>query len=106
MYYSKPIASAPTAGGGGGGGDSRIDYEALTDVMGYAGVDLKEEAEHFMKDQDVPTGILPDGIDRSKMQDFMNVDMLTHRILKHGKREREIFFFFGGDTNNKKNFFF
>lgn len=92
MYYSKPIASAPTAGGGGGGGDSRIDYEALTDVMGYAGVDLKEEAEHFMKDQDVPTGILPDGIDRSKMQDFMNVDMLTHRILKHGKREREIFF--------------
>ncbi|KAI7876306.1 uncharacterized protein EV154DRAFT_526084 [Mucor mucedo] len=67
-------------------GDSRIDYEALTDVMGYAGVDLKEEAEHFMKDQDVPTGILPDGIDRSKMQDFMNTDMLTDRILRHAKR--------------------
>lgn len=57
--------------------------------MGYAGVDLKEEAEHFMKDQDVPTGILPDGIDRSKMQDFMNTDMLTDRILKHGKCSEE-----------------
>ncbi|KAI9254135.1 hypothetical protein EDC94DRAFT_618959 [Helicostylum pulchrum] len=54
--------------------------------MGYAGVDLKEEAEHFMKDQDVPSGVLPDGIDRSKMQDFMNTEMLTHRILMHAKR--------------------
>ncbi|KAI7907815.1 transcription initiation factor TFIID component TAF4 family-domain-containing protein [Cokeromyces recurvatus] len=65
------------------GGD-RIDYDTLTDVMGYAGVDLKEEAEHFIKDGD-SSGILPDGIDRSKAQDFMNTDMLREKILKYAK---------------------
>ncbi|KAI8974979.1 hypothetical protein BDB01DRAFT_805587 [Pilobolus umbonatus] len=53
--------------------------------MGYAGVDLKEEAEHFLKDGDGASGILPDGIDRSKSQDFMNVDMLKDRIMKYAK---------------------
>lgn len=52
--------------------------------MGYAGVDLKEEAEHFLKDGDGPGGILPDGVDRSKMQDFMNTELLTSKILKYG----------------------
>lgn len=90
-----PNGSAPTTnasstattsgGGGGGGGGDRIDYDTLTDVMGYAGVDLKEEAEHFLKDGDGPGGILPDGVDRSKMQDFMNTELLTSKILKYGK---------------------
>ena len=53
--------------------------------MGYAGVDLKEEAEHFMKDGDGSGGILPDGVDRSKVQDFMNTELLTKKILKYGK---------------------
>lgn len=74
-----------SGGGGGGGGGDRIDYDTLTDVMGYAGVDLKEEAEHFLKDGDGPGGILPDGVDRSKMQDFMNTELLTSKILKYGK---------------------
>jgi hypothetical protein len=57
----------------------------LTDVMGYAGVDLKEEAEHFTKDGDAPSGSLPDGVDRSKVQDFMNSEMLKEKLLKIGK---------------------
>jgi hypothetical protein len=76
--------SVSTANTSSGGGD-RIDYDTLTDVMGYAGVDLKEETEHFMKDGDGPGGILPDGVDRSKVQDFMNTDMLRAKILKCGK---------------------
>ncbi|KAI9483491.1 MAG: transcription initiation factor TFIID component TAF4 family-domain-containing protein [Benjaminiella poitrasii] len=85
---SKPSApngpTTTTSANTGGGGD-RIDYEALTDVMGYAGVDLKEEAEHFMKDGDAPNGMLPDGVDRSKTQDFMNTDLLREKILKQAK---------------------
>lgn len=84
--FSKPpgtTAPTPTSTGGGGGGGDRVDYEALTDVMGYAGVDLKEEAEHFMK-EDASGTVLPDGIDRSKFQDFMNPAMLRDRILKYG----------------------
>ncbi|GAN04832.1 hypothetical protein MAM1_0074d04297 [Mucor ambiguus] len=77
-------ATTSSSGGGGGGGD-RIDYDTLTDVMGYAGVDLKEEAEHFMKDGDGSGGILPDGVDRSKVQDFMNTELLTKKILKYAK---------------------
>lgn len=57
--------------------------------MGYAGVDLKEETEHFMKDGDGVSGSLPDGIDRSRAQDFMNVDMLRDKILKHGKSRKK-----------------
>ncbi|KAF1801300.1 transcription initiation factor TFIID component TAF4 family-domain-containing protein [Mucor lusitanicus] len=78
-------ATTSSSGGGGGGGGDRIDYDTLTDVMGYAGVDLKEEAEHFMKDGDGSGGILPDGVDRSKVQDFMNTELLTKKILKYAK---------------------
>lgn len=78
-------ATTSSSGGGGGGGGDRIDYDTLTDVMGYAGVDLKEEAEHFMKDGDGSGGILPDGVDRSKVQDFMNTELLTKKILKYGQ---------------------
>lgn len=56
--------------------------------MGYAGVDLREETEHFMKDGDGVSGSLPDGIDRSRSQDFMNIDMLRDKILKHGKHKQ------------------
>ncbi|KAI9282297.1 transcription initiation factor TFIID component TAF4 family-domain-containing protein [Sporodiniella umbellata] len=87
--YSKPpitqnIAQTGSSGGGNnnsGGGD-RVDYDTLTDVMGYAGVDLKEEAEHFAK-EDLSGTVLPDGMDRSKFQDFMNPNMLKDKILKY-----------------------
>ncbi|KAI8975698.1 transcription initiation factor TFIID component TAF4 family-domain-containing protein [Mycotypha africana] len=75
--------AASGGGGSGGGGSDRIDYDTLTDVMGYAGVDLREEAEHFVREgQDTS---LPDGIDRSRYQDFMNIDMLRERLLGYAK---------------------
>ncbi|KAG0173261.1 hypothetical protein DFQ28_011172 [Apophysomyces sp. BC1034] len=83
----RPSTSTPTTSSGpsaGPGGD-RIDYDTLTDVMGYAGVDLKEEAEHFIKDGETPGGVLPDGVDRSKTQDFMNPGMLRDTVLKLAK---------------------
>ncbi|KAF7727271.1 hypothetical protein EC973_007787 [Apophysomyces ossiformis] len=83
----RPPTSTTTTSSGpsiGPGGD-RIDYDTLTDVMGYAGVDLKEEVEHILKDGDASTGILPDGVDRSKTQDFMNPDMLRETVLKLAK---------------------
>ncbi|KAI8384521.1 transcription initiation factor TFIID component TAF4 family-domain-containing protein [Radiomyces spectabilis] len=81
-----PTTSASsTSAPSGGPSSDRIDYETLTDVMGYAGVDLKEEVEHFLKDGDAIGGVLPDGIDRSKMQDFMNTDMLRDIVLRHAK---------------------
>jgi hypothetical protein len=79
-------SSGTSSGGGGGGGDNRIDYDAITDVMGYAGVDLKEEAEHFMKDGGDSTGMLSaDGVDRSKTQNFMNGRLLQQVVDKLAK---------------------
>ncbi|ORZ19311.1 transcription initiation factor TFIID component TAF4 family-domain-containing protein [Absidia repens] len=79
-------SSSATTSGGGGGGDNRIDYDAITDVMGYAGVDLKEEVEHFMKDGgDTVGGIPVDGVDRSKSQDFMNGRLLQQVVTKLAK---------------------
>ncbi|KAI7881078.1 hypothetical protein K492DRAFT_187241 [Lichtheimia hyalospora FSU 10163] len=80
MMRTATPTSTPAPGGGGGG--DRIDYDTLTDVMGYAGVDLREEAEHFLKEGDGTGAILPDGVDRSKIQDFMNGDMLRSRVLE------------------------
>ncbi|CDH52823.1 hypothetical protein RO3G_15633 [Lichtheimia corymbifera JMRC:FSU:9682] len=83
MRTATPTSSTPAPGGsGGGGGGDRIDYDTLTDVMGYAGVDLREEAEHFLKEGDGTGAILPDGVDRSKIQDFMNGDLLRSRVLE------------------------
>lgn len=59
--------------------------------MAYAGVDLKDETEHFIGDGGAAGGSLPDGIDRSKVQDFMNTEMLRAKILKYGKRIARIF---------------
>ncbi|KAH8551774.1 transcription initiation factor TFIID component TAF4 family-domain-containing protein [Umbelopsis sp. PMI_123] len=56
--------------------DERVDYDTLTDVMGYAGVDLKEEAEQSLSHGDSATGTMTDGIDRTKLQQFINMAML------------------------------
>ncbi|KAI8881373.1 hypothetical protein K501DRAFT_334726, partial [Backusella circina FSU 941] len=80
---TKPAAASTGSAPAGG---ERTDYDMLTDVMGYAGVDLKEEAEHFTKDGDAPSGSLPDGVDRSKIQDFMNSEMLKEKLLKIASR--------------------
>lgn len=85
-FCRKQSTTSSGTSSGGGGGDNRIDYDAITDVMGYAGVDLKEEAEHFMKDGGDSTGMLSaDGIDRSKTQDFMNGRLLQQVVDKLAK---------------------
>ncbi|KAI8365859.1 transcription initiation factor TFIID component TAF4 family-domain-containing protein [Choanephora cucurbitarum] len=80
-----PTVTVTNNNNNSGGGDSRIDYDTLTDVMGYAGVDLKEEAEHFMREEENIANLLPDGVDRSKVQDFMNTDMLRTKVLSYAK---------------------
>lgn len=82
ILHRKPATSTPSSAPTQ---PDRIDYDTLTDVMGYAGVDLKEEVEHFLRDGEAPGGFLPDGIDRSKTQEFMNTDLLRERVLKLGK---------------------
>ncbi|KAI8334323.1 transcription initiation factor TFIID component TAF4 family-domain-containing protein [Chlamydoabsidia padenii] len=81
---STPSIKQPTPATSSGG-DNRIDYDAITDVMGYAGVDLKEEAEHFiMKDGGGDT-LTTDSVDRSKSQDFMNARLLQQVVDKLAK---------------------
>ncbi|KAI9278492.1 transcription initiation factor TFIID component TAF4 family-domain-containing protein [Phascolomyces articulosus] len=80
---AKSNTSTPAPGQTNAG--DRIDYDTLTDVMGYAGVDLKEEEQHFMKDGEAVGGILPDGVDRSKTQEFMNSELLKERVLELAK---------------------
>ncbi|KAI8093182.1 transcription initiation factor TFIID component TAF4 family-domain-containing protein [Halteromyces radiatus] len=80
---STSTVTSSSSSGATGGGDNRIDYDAITDVMGYAGVDLKEEVEHFMKDGgDGTSGLSVDGVDRSKSQDFMNGQLLQQMVNK------------------------
>ncbi|KAG2178412.1 hypothetical protein INT44_001564 [Umbelopsis vinacea] len=56
--------------------DERVDYDTLTDVMGYAGVDLKEEAEQSLSHGDSAGSTMTDGIDRTKLQNFINMTIL------------------------------
>ncbi|RUS17487.1 transcription initiation factor TFIID component TAF4 family-domain-containing protein, partial [Endogone sp. FLAS-F59071] len=65
-----------------GGSDDRVDYETLTDVMQYAGVDLKEESDRILQDADVSMTSIPDGVDRSRMQDFLNLHILRDLVQK------------------------
>ncbi|ORX56934.1 TAF4-domain-containing protein [Hesseltinella vesiculosa] len=64
---------------------SMIDFDNITDVMGYAGVDLKEETEHFMKQGDAWTGVPMNVVDQSKAQDFINSSRLQQRMLSMAK---------------------
>ncbi|GAB5589992.1 hypothetical protein Unana1_04892 [Umbelopsis nana] len=61
--------------------DERVDYDTLTDVMGYAGVDLKEEAEQSLSHGDTGATIT-DGVDRTKLQHFINMRMLQVIVSK------------------------
>ena len=37
-----------------------------------------------MKDGETPGGVLPDGVDRSKTQEFMKSELLKERVLELG----------------------
>ncbi|KAG0346915.1 hypothetical protein BG004_000556 [Podila humilis] len=74
-------------GGGGGGANAaneKVNYDNITDVMGYVGVDLREESDNIMRDNDgggySKSGSGADGQDRARVQNFVNVTVLKTRI--------------------------
>ncbi|KAF9969358.1 hypothetical protein BGZ73_008328 [Actinomortierella ambigua] len=78
---SGAAGSSSTAGGGGGGSmavDKKVNFDSVTDVMGYVGVDLNEEIDNIMKDNDsyAKQGYVSDGLDRTRIQDFVNTTVL------------------------------
>lgn len=83
---SKPSANA-----------EKVNYDNITDVMGYVGVDLKEESDNIMRDNDgySRTGGNADGQDRTRVQNFVNAKLLKTVVDKIGKDNREGVFLFG-----------
>ncbi|KAF9586497.1 hypothetical protein BGW38_003622 [Lunasporangiospora selenospora] len=83
-----PRASAPAAGSstgtGAAGGVEKVNYDSITDVMGYVGMDLREESDNIMRDNDsFPRfGGNSDGQDRTKIQNFVNMTILKARADK------------------------
>ncbi|KAL1914483.1 uncharacterized protein VTP21DRAFT_8866 [Calcarisporiella thermophila] len=72
-----------TGGGDGGGEGDKVDYDTLTDVTVYAGVDLKEESDYILRD--VGVRIQFDGVDQTRAQQFFNANILrtiVERIAK------------------------
>ncbi|KAG0042012.1 hypothetical protein BGZ83_001001, partial [Gryganskiella cystojenkinii] len=91
-------ASGVTASGTAAGGSSataskssstavnaeKVNYDNITDVMGYVGVDLKEESDNIMRDNDgySKTGSNADGTDRTRVQTFVNAKLLKTTVEK------------------------
>ncbi|KAJ1963536.1 hypothetical protein IWQ62_003181, partial [Dispira parvispora] len=93
-----PKSTAPAAETGGKSGPSnpppeKTDFDPISDVMGYAGVDLREESEGLFLDHQrrLTTGAKPsgdggasgdggEGVDRSKQQAFLDLGPLRHTV--------------------------
>ncbi|KAF9129535.1 hypothetical protein BGW39_004049 [Mortierella sp. 14UC] len=77
-------AAARSGGGGGGGaaGAEKVNYDNITDVMGYVGgVDLREETDNIMRDSDgYSKSGGGDGQDRTRIQNFVDVGLLKSTI--------------------------
>jgi hypothetical protein len=78
------------SGGGGGGsaaGAEKVNYDNITDVMGYVGgVDLREETDNIMRDSDgYSKSGGGDGQDRTRIQNFVDVGFLKTTIERIGK---------------------
>ncbi|KAF9981926.1 hypothetical protein BGZ65_003417 [Modicella reniformis] len=83
---------AGTSGVGAGGvgaaakpsaaGTEKVNFEDLTDVMGYVGVDLKEESDNIMRDNDgySRSNTTSDGQDRTRIQNFVNLRILKATV--------------------------
>ncbi|KAG0200766.1 hypothetical protein BGX33_010807 [Mortierella sp. NVP41] len=75
---------AGRSGGGGGGAASteKVNYDNITDVMGYVGgVDLREETDNILRDSDgFSKSGGGDGQDRTRVQNFVNVGPLKSTI--------------------------
>ncbi|KAJ1656272.1 hypothetical protein IWQ61_004118 [Dispira simplex] len=93
-----PTSTAPATEVGGKSGPSnpppeKTDFDPISDVMGYAGVDLREESEGLFLDHQrrLTTGTRPggdggaggeggEGVDRSKQQAFLDLRPLRHTV--------------------------
>ncbi|KAF9540749.1 hypothetical protein EC957_003767 [Mortierella hygrophila] len=73
-------ATARSSGGSGGGAASteKVNYDNITDVMGYVGgVDLREETDNIMRDSDgYSKSGGGDGQDRTRIQNFVDTGLL------------------------------
>lgn len=67
--------------------NEKTNYDNITDVMGYVGVDLKEETDNIMRDNDgySKSGSGADGQDRTRVQNFVNATQLKVKIERIGK---------------------
>lgn len=82
----------PGIGAGGvgakatGTGTEKVNFEDLTDVMGYVGVDLKEESDNIMRDNDGYSRSITasDGQDRTRIQNFVNLRILKASVERIG----------------------
>ncbi|KAI8049161.1 transcription initiation factor TFIID component TAF4 family-domain-containing protein [Syncephalis plumigaleata] len=68
--------------------NDKLDVDALTDVMGYVGVDLREESENILRSGIQQLGATGGGslIDRSHTQNFINIDCLRLKIERIANR--------------------
>ncbi|KAG0287572.1 hypothetical protein BGZ98_004601 [Dissophora globulifera] len=64
----------------------RTNYDNITDVMGYVGVDLKEESDNIMRDNDgyTKSGGGSDGQDRTRVQNFISAKLLKEIVERIG----------------------
>ncbi|KAF9918378.1 hypothetical protein FBU30_000229 [Linnemannia zychae] len=80
-------AGAGTTARSGGGsnnaaGTEKVNYDNITDVMGYVGgVDLREETDNIMRDSDgYSKSGGGDGQDRTRIQNFVDIGLLKTTI--------------------------
>lgn len=98
-------AGGSHAGAGAGAGSSvarsaaataaneKTNYDNITDVMGYVGVDLKEESDNIMRDNDgySKSSGGADGQDRTRIQNFVNATLLKAKMERIGKTNPTFF---------------
>ncbi|KAG0364580.1 hypothetical protein BGZ54_007361 [Gamsiella multidivaricata] len=70
------------AGRSSASGIERVNYDNITDVMGYVGVDLREESDNIMRDNDgySRSGGGYDGQDRTRIQNFISAKLLKAKV--------------------------
>ncbi|ORX92250.1 hypothetical protein K493DRAFT_285922 [Basidiobolus meristosporus CBS 931.73] len=85
------IQNKSQTSGSSGQGDDKVDFDALTDVMGYAGVDLKEESDNILRDSETMNKHNGQGAletDQTKTQDFMSLTVLKKIVGKIAEPHR------------------
>ncbi|ORX63750.1 TAF4-domain-containing protein, partial [Basidiobolus meristosporus CBS 931.73] len=76
---STPVQASPMK-------DNKVDFDTLTDVMGYVGVDLKEESDNIMRQSEImDKNRAVDIVDQSKTQDFLSLRVLKSMVDKIAK---------------------